>query len=103
MSISQDELSTVKSKVELCVKHIDSWMILNGLKFHQDKTELLLISSRFRQSPVLNFFEVGDKKIGAVRSTRNLGVFFDQHLTMDEQVKKVCQASYYHLRNISRI
>lgn len=22
---------------------------------------------------------------------------------MDEQVKKVCQASYYHLRNISRI
>lgn len=47
MSVSQDELSTVKSKVELCVKHIDSWMILNGLKLNQDKTELLLISSRF--------------------------------------------------------
>lgn len=47
MSSSQDELLTVKSKVELCVKHIDSWMILNGLKLNQDKTELLLISSRF--------------------------------------------------------
>lgn len=103
MSSSQDELLTVKSKVELCVKHIDSWMILNGLKLDQDKTELLLISFRSCQSPVLNFFEVGDQKISPAQSTRNLGVFFDQHLTMDEQVKKVCQASYYHLRNISEI
>ncbi|PFX25745.1 hypothetical protein AWC38_SpisGene9614 [Stylophora pistillata] len=45
----------------------------------------------------------GDEKICPAESTTNLTVFFDQHLTMDEQVKKVCQASYYHLRNISKI
>ena len=37
------------------------------------------------------------------KSTRNLGVYFDQHARMYEHVKEVCQASYYHLRNISKI
>ena len=34
---------------------------------------------------------------------RNLGVHFYQHARMHVHVKKVCQASFYHLRNISKI
>ena len=72
-SQSQQDLFLVKSNLEVCVKHIDSWMVLNGLKLNQDKTELLLISSRYRQSPVLSHLHVGDEKICPSESTRNLG------------------------------
>ena len=101
-SQSQD-LCLVKSKLEACVQHIDSWMILNRFKLNQDKTKLLLISSTYRQSLALIHLQVGEEKICPSESVRNLGVHFDQHARMHENVKKVCQASFYHLRNTSKI
>ena len=51
-------------------------MVLNRLKLNQDKTELLLISSRYRQSLALIHLQVGEKKILLSESVRNLGVHF---------------------------
>ena len=93
----------VKSKLEARVKHIDSWKVLNRLKLTQDKTELLLISSRYHQSLALIHLQVGEEKICPSESVRNLGVHFDQHARMHVHVKNVCQVSFYHRRNISKI
>ena len=101
-SQSQQDLCLVKSKLEACVKHIDSWMVLNRLKLNQDKIELLLISSRYRQSLALIHLQVGEEKICPSESVRNLGVHFDEHARMHVHVKKVCKTSFYHLRNISK-
>ena len=101
--LSHNKTSIWLSKLEVRVKHIASWMVLNGLKLNQDTTELLLISSRYRQSPVLSYLQVGDEKICPRESTRNLGIYFDQHEVMHIHVKRVCQASHYHLRKISKI
>ena len=78
-------------------------MVLNRLKLNRDKTELLLISSRYRQSLALSYLQVGEEKICSSNSVRNLGVHFDRHARMHVHVKNVCQASFYHLRNISKI
>ena len=78
-------------------------MVLNRLKLNQDKTELLLISSRYRQSLALTYLQVGEKKICPSESVRNLGVHFDQHARVHVHVKNVCQASFYHLKNIGKI
>ena len=78
-------------------------MVFNRLKLNQDKPELLLISSRYRQSLALSYLEVGEEKICPSKSVRNLGVHFDRHARMHVHVKNVCQASCYHLRNISKI
>ena len=102
-SQSQQDLCLVKSKLQARVKHIDSWMVLNRLRLNQNKTELLIISSRYRQSLALTYLQVGEKKICPSESLRNLGVHFDQHARMHVHVKNVCQASFYHLRNIRKI
>ena len=78
-------------------------MVSNGQKLNQDKTELLPISSRYHQSPVFSYLQVGDEKICPNESKRNLGVYFDQHAIMHIHVKKVCQAAYYHLQDLSKI
>ena len=94
------DLCLVKSKLEACVRHIDSWMVLNTLKLNRDKTQLLLISSRSRQSLALIHLQVGEEKICPSESVPNLGVHFDQDACTCE---KVCQASFYHPWNISKI
>ena len=68
-------------------------MVLNRLKLNQDKTELLLISPRYRPSLALSYLQVDAKKICPSESVRNLGVHFDQQARMHVQVKNVCQAS----------
>ena len=97
------DLAQAKSSVELCVKDIDWWMTNNMLKLNQEKTELIVISSKFRPKPAIPCVSVGDEQILPKSSARNLGVTFDECCNMEEHVKKICKTSYYHLRNISKI
>ena len=61
-------------------------MVLNRLKLNQDKTELLLISSRYRQSLALSYLQVGEEKICPSESVRNLRVHYDEHARMHVHV-----------------
>ena len=100
---SNEDLQSVKSKVEDCARNIDCWMVDNGLKLNQDKTELIVISSKYRPEPVLDSVQVGDERITPKSSTRNLGVIFDNRTSLNEHIAKICKSSHYHLRNIGKI
>ena len=78
-------------------------MVNNGLKLNQDKTELVLISSKFRCRPSLEFIQLVDKKIQPKPSVQNLGVIIDQCLDLTHHVNKICVSCQYHLRNIAKI
>ena len=78
-------------------------MILNGLKLNEEKTELLLLSSRYLPSPSLEFVGVGGKTIQPSSSLRNLGVILDPSADMEDHIKKICKACHFHLINISKI
>ena len=56
-----DPLSSAKSSIEICVQEINDWMIFNGLKLNDEKTELVLLSSRHWPSPALEFVRVVDQ------------------------------------------
>ena len=82
------DLSLAKRRVECCVNDIDCWMVNNGLKLNQDKTELVLISSKFRCRPSLEFIQVVDEKIRPKPPPRNSGVIIDQSLDLTDHVNK---------------
>ena len=75
----------------------------NGLKLNQDKTELVLIISKFRYRPSLEFIQAVDEKIQPKPSARNLGVIIYQCLDLTDHVNKICVSCQYHLRNIAKI
>ena len=77
---SDDLLSSAKSSIEICVQEINN----------EEKTELLLLSSRYRPSPSLEF-------------VRNLGVVLDPRADMEHHIKKICKTCHFHLTNISKI
>ena len=47
----------------MCVKEINTWLVHNGLKLNQDKSELVLFTSKFRDEPILDHVEIIDEKI----------------------------------------
>ena len=96
------DLYLAKSKVELCIRDIDTWMLHNGLKLNQDKSEPLVFTMKFRVAPELDSAAV-DELITPEPSARNLGVILDTYLSLNDHIAKVCKTSHFHLRNISKI
>ncbi|XP_068704548.1 uncharacterized protein [Montipora foliosa] len=86
-----------------CLTDISSWMLANGLKLNHDKTELMCIHSRFLSRPPLDEIVVGGETIVPCTSAVNLGIVFDECMTGELQVSKICKSSYFHLRNLSSI
>ena len=97
------DLDEAKLPVERCIEEIDLWMCKNLLKLNQDKTELVVISSKFRNRPNLEYVRVGDEFIAPNLSVRNLGVNMDNYFCMEQHVKKICSEANYHLRKIPKI
>ena len=77
-------------------------MASNNLKHNNDKTELLVISSKYQlRKPSLDGISVGEYRISPSDSARNIGVVFDQIASL--HVKSVCKSALFHLRNIAKI
>ena len=86
--------SNAKETVELCVKDIGDWMLCNKLKLSQDKTELLVVTSRYRTRPPLNHIQIGDDVISPCEHARNLGVGLDHYYDFSEQVYMTCKIAF---------
>ena len=85
-------------RLEGCVLEIDTWTLLNKLKLNKDKTELLVTSSLHRARPPLSHIYVCDERVLASPRARNIGVLFDESLSMVPQVTAMCKSALYHLR-----
>ena len=88
--------------MQSCVDDVKLWMTQNKLQLNEGKTEALLIDPQ--NSPNLPLsITIGQNDICFSRSVRNLGVIFDDKLSMKQQVNKICQSAYLELRRISSI
>ena len=72
--------------------------------YNDGKTELLLLGSPYfmKKNQVITI-AVGDSYIESVSAVRNLGAFFDEHMSMDVFVHKKCAAIQGQLRKLYRI
>ena len=100
-----DSIQSSMGSLEKCISDIEDWMLSNRLKLNGDKTELTIfnkpsVSRKCLQMPSLC---VSDACIEPQSCCRNLGSFFDKHLSMDSHIQNVCKASYYHLKKIASI
>lgn len=76
-----------------CVYEINSWMVSNKLKVNTGKTEL---TGPKRMTPPTSINRIH-------RPARNIGVTFDEHMSLDKHVTSTCKVCFFHLRNISKI
>ena len=106
VSISPRDINNSPSLATLnsCLSAIKIWMANNMLKLNDGKTELLLLGSPYfiKKNQVITI-AVGDSYIESVSAVRNLGAFFDEHMSMDVFVHKKCAAIQGQLRKLYRI
>ena len=79
-------------------------MSKNKLKLNDDKTELLIVSSKNAQNKIQNKnIQIGSSTISAPTNVRNLGIHLDSTLSMENHIKKMCQSANFQIRNLSSI
>ena len=99
-TLHSDDVDATKSRVESCISAICDWMDLNELKLNHDKTEVMLIHSKYSCFQALR---VGDESMATSQSARSLGAIFDEHMSFHAHVSSICRSSFNHHRNLSRI
>ena len=71
------------SALEDCISDVRAWLLSHKLMFKDSKTEFLVIGTPQQLSKVeIGHVNVGGVKINAVDSVRNLGSWFDKHMSM---------------------
>ena len=58
-----NDMELSKTRVEACVRDIDLWMVQNRLKLNQEKTEVLVFSSRYRPKPNIHDLTIVDEVV----------------------------------------
>ena len=91
-------------RMERCVADIRNWMRHNMLKLNDDKTELIVFASRYNQHLYNDAsMMIGNTTVVCEPQVKNLGVIFDQVMSMRQHVNYTSRTARFHLRNISRI
>ena len=52
--------------------------------------------------PAIKHIDVSSERIQPSLSAKNIGVIFDQHLSLDQHVTSICKSSFFHLRSIAK-
>ena len=91
-------------RMERCVADIRNWMRHNMLKLNDDKTELIVFASRYNQHLYSDAsMMIGNTTVVCEPQVKNLGVIFDQVMSMRQHVNYTSRTARFHLRHISRI
>ena len=75
------------------------WMDVNELKLNHNKTEIMLIHSKYHTSPLLSYFSMGNERLTTTATARSLGVVLDDNM----HVSDICRSLFNQLRNLSKI
>ena len=90
--------------LEDCISDVRAWLLSHKLMFKDSKTEFLVIGTPQQLSKVeIGHVNVGGVKINAVDSVRNLGSWFDKHMSMSVHVGKMCSKAFGGLYKIRQI
>ena len=101
---SLEAMSSARINMEQCISEVRSWMTRHLLKLNDDKTEFMLIQSRYTWYPLdAPTLTVGQSQVEPSSEARNIGVIFDSHLSGEKHVNNMTKVAFFLLRDMGRI
>ena len=77
---------------------------MNKLKLNADKTDAILICSpRVKNNIDKPHIDLGNMTVPISNAARNIGVLFDDALTMKNHSRHTCRVAYFHIHCIGKI
>lgn len=89
------------SILQNCVEAVKNWMAANYLSLNTRKTEVLVCAPDSFVPTVIN--NLGFLSSMVQSNVRNLGVTFDQALSLEKHVNNLVRSCFFHLRNVARL
>ena len=103
LSCPPSELNHEITKMEECINDVKEWMLENKLKLNDDKTEALLCDAKSLVTSDVTSLRIGEENIDFSTKAKNLGVLFDEKLSMLPQVNNLCKLLFLELRRIGQM
>ena len=97
------QLQDIIQSTQCCISDLKDWMTNNKLELNEDKTDMILISSRkvLNNTPLPSEICLNGTNIKLCQTVRNIRVSLDQTLSFHEHVLDVCHICHLELRRIS--
>ena len=90
--------------VNVCTKALQSWLLQNGLCLNPEKSEAILVGTRFQLQKVDSVsVRVAGCDIPLRTTMKNLGVIIDNRLSLDQHVDAICKSAQFHIRALRHI
>ena len=91
------------SSLEDCVTDVKAWASNNNMMLNANKTELIHITSQFRNWNESVSLHIDGVVITTTNSARDLGVIVDDSLYLREHIRKVCRSASFGVNRIGKI
>lgn len=103
--VTEETSTEIISRVETCMYDISVWMKVNKLKLNEDKTEIISFYGNNRNVTNIASIDIAGKEITVLNegNVRNLGVFLDSKLCMNDHANKIIQVCQFYMQKIFRI
>ena len=86
--------------IKKCFCDIKMWMTENYLKINESKTSMMEFHSPYTPFPLQSSFHLETCDVTPTDEAKNLGFWFDEHLSLDSQIKRVSKTCYENLRKL---
>ena len=98
---SHPNFTEIIKTLETCIDDVNNWMIVNKLQLNSDQTECILFDARneLKDGEIENL-HVGHDVVPFKSKAKNLGVFFDHHISMESHINHLCKLLYLELRRV---
>ena len=103
ISFKDCDVVVARLRIENCGADICHWMDVNELKLNHDKTEIMLIYSKYHTRPPFSYFSIGNERLTTTANAWSLGVVLNDNMFFDVQVSDICRSSFNQLRNLSKM
>jgi hypothetical protein len=98
------QFPSLLGRVQTCIENVGQWMMANKLQMNDSKTEMIKIGTKHKMQQISACSAtIFDCTLSFASSVRNLGVLFDETLTMEAHINQLCRTLNYHLRRIAKI
>ena len=80
ISFKDCDVDVARLRVENFAADICHWMDANELKLNHDKTEIMLIYSKYHTRPLFSYFSIGNERLTTTANAWSLGVVLDDNM-----------------------
>ena len=84
-------IDSITDWIANCVSDICLWMEQNKLKLNEEETDILLIHSKFQNSPSLDEIILGNEQLTMAGIVTNLGIIFDKEILFNDHINQLCR------------